>query len=275
MSEHTDIMIVRQLPVIEEHLLAIKHQAEKKTASALSLACTADTVKAVKRARADLNAEYRDLERKRIQVKSEILAPYEAFEAIYRACVTDVYGAADKQLAMKIREVEDELRAQKLREAEAWCDEYLDSKGITWIRFQHSGITTTLTESKKSLMSRCKAWADKIAEDIALIDTQERRAEIIVEYKKDTNVARAIAEVIDRHKKIDAEDQAAESRPDTKVQPSEPEEDFRPPEEIGADALEASSENQYEVSFRVIGTMAQMRSLKEFLKFGGYSYEQL
>jgi len=71
-----NLIIVRQLPVIEDQLLQVKASIESRVGEALSLACTEDTYKAVKKARSELNKEYAELERRRKEVKASILAPY-------------------------------------------------------------------------------------------------------------------------------------------------------------------------------------------------------
>ena len=78
-----ELIIVKQLPVIEEHLLALKAEIEEKTARAMNLVCTEDTVKEIKGVRSDLNKEFAELETQRKFVKEQVMKPYEAFESIY------------------------------------------------------------------------------------------------------------------------------------------------------------------------------------------------
>ena len=69
-----NLIVLRQLPVIEDQLLQVKASIESRVGQVLALACTEDTYKAVKRSRAELNKEYADLERRRKVVKTSILA---------------------------------------------------------------------------------------------------------------------------------------------------------------------------------------------------------
>ena len=80
----TDLIVVKQLPVIVEQLHGIKAAAEEKVQDALSLACTEETVQVVKKRRAELNAIRKDLEARRAIVKKEIMAPYDSFRATDR-----------------------------------------------------------------------------------------------------------------------------------------------------------------------------------------------
>ena len=58
-----DLIAVRQLPIIEEHLKALSVDIEARVKDALSLAVTEDTVKQVKVVRAELNKQFKELEK--------------------------------------------------------------------------------------------------------------------------------------------------------------------------------------------------------------------
>ncbi len=68
-----------------------------------------------------------------------------------------------------------------------------------------------MSDSKKSLKERCAAFVDRITEELALIETQEHKEEILVEYKKSLNVAQAITNVSARHRAIEEERQRREA----------------------------------------------------------------
>ena len=85
------LIVVKQLPVIEEQLQAIKQRFTEEAEAALSLACTEETLQAVRKKRSELSHIFDALETKRKEAKKAILSPYEAFEAVYKECVTDIY----------------------------------------------------------------------------------------------------------------------------------------------------------------------------------------
>ena len=276
MNEQTSLIVVKQLPIIEEHLKTIKQATEKKVADALALVCTEDTLVAVKEARAALNKDFKVLEDTRKMVKNSVLAPYNEFEASYKECVTNVFTSADAKLKARIDEVETELKEAKKAEVAAYFYEYLESKGIDFVTFDNANINVTRTASMKSLKEQAKAFIDRICEDLNLIETQEHKTEILIEYKKSLNVSNAITTVVERYKAIErakeieahikaqkeAEQKAAEQTP---IPTSDP-----------ADApLEAPKEEEtiLSVKFTVRGTRTQLRALKEFLNNGGYDYE--
>lgn len=204
-AEINDLFVVKQLPVIEEQLKTIKVNIEDKVSGVLALECTEGTVKAIKVLRADLTKDFKELEERRKLVKSKILAPYEAFETIYKECVTDIFKSADTELKKRIDDVENNLKYEKRKEIEDYFNEYAKSKNIDFVGFFDTHINVTMSASKKSLMEQAKAFIDKICDDLKLIDTQEHKEEILVEYKATLNVSNAITSVSERHKAIEKE----------------------------------------------------------------------
>ena len=100
------LIVVKQLPVIEDQLRQVKQGIDKRVKAALQLYCTEETRAEVKKVRDDLNKEYQELEEQRKRVRAAILEPYEQFEALYRECAGDAYRNADAVLKGKIDAVE-------------------------------------------------------------------------------------------------------------------------------------------------------------------------
>lgn len=280
MAEYTEnqLIIVKQLPIIEQQLKGIKVQFEKEASEALALECTEENLQTVKKKRADLTKIFNALESKRKEAKKAILAPYEAFEEIYKECVSEIYLPCDRQLADKIHEVEDELKAQKRGDAEEYFNEYCQSKNIDFLEFDRLGINITLTASRKSLHEQIKEFVDKVCDELKLIETQENSAEIFVEYKESLNVAQAITLVVGRHRAIEEEKRRKEELQAVATEKAKAvskveeviEESIMPPKEEAV----TEEEQKYKVTFSVIGTLAEIKALKKFLVEGDYQYEQ-
>lgn len=165
-----DLIVVEQLPIIVQHLRGVKANAEKEVQDALSLACTEETVQIVKKRRAELNSAFKDLEARRKAVKKEVMAPYDTFEAVYKECVTDVFGPADKQLAQRIAEVEDGLKQDKAAKVVAYFSELQRANPeLEWVNFEDIGLSITLSASLKSLKASVKKYMDDVAKDIECI----------------------------------------------------------------------------------------------------------
>ena len=111
-----DLIIVKQLPQIEEHLKELSTEIDKKVENAKSLVCTEENVKTIKQVRADLNKEFKEVEKQRKVVKEQVLAPYMQFEEVYKTYVSNKYKSADMGLKQKVDSIESELKAKKEQE---------------------------------------------------------------------------------------------------------------------------------------------------------------
>lgn len=276
-----EIIVVKQLPVIVEQLAQVKETVLQRVQTATSLVCTDETVKEVKKARAELNSEFKQWEEKRKEVKTAVMTPYEKFEAVYKDCVSDTYKKADAELKAKIEGVEKELKQKKTDEVKEYFNEYLESAGIDFVTFEQANINVTLSATMKSLKEQAKSFIDKISDDLALIDTQEHKAEIMVEYKKTLNVSAAITGVNARFKAIEDEkrriEEAEERRAAEEQHIAEITSALPEPEPEPAPVMppleEQPEEKEYTLRFKVTATKDKLRELKAFLDNGGYKYE--
>lgn len=278
---NNEIIVVKQLPVIEQQLAQIKQQVAERVETVTSLVVTEDTVKAVKKARAELGAEFKSWEEKRKEVKKAVITPYEKFEEVYNDCISNSYKTADKLLKQRIDEVENELKAKKAAEVQSYFEEYLASKGIDFVTYAQAGLNITLSASLKSLKEQAKAFIDRIVSDLALIETfTDLKAEILVEYKKSLNVSDAITGVKARAKAVqeeqarqeaEAEKRAAEAQRVEAIKAAIPEAPAAveaPTEQTAAPA----PEKKFCIRFTVKGTKEQLIALKKFLNEGEYEY---
>lgn len=285
-----ELIIVKQLPQIEEHLKERSEEIEKKVENAKSLICTEENVKTIKEVRAELNKEFKEVETQRKMVKEQILAPYTKFEEIYKTYISDKYKSADIDLKNKIDTVENELKKQKEQEIKEYFEEYKQANNIDFITYEQAKINVTLSASKKSLKEQAKAFIDKIVDDLRLIETQEHKAEILVEYKNDLNVSKAITAVTSRYKAIEEEKKKQEELKQKQLEEAQriADENIRVQTEETKKALdnfnvnktvvlqkpvEEKQEEILTLKFIVRGTRAKLKELKQFLESGGYDYE--
>jgi len=285
-EEPTDLIVVKQLPIIEQRLQEINTEIVEQVSAALDMACTEDTVKEVKKTRARLKSMFTALETQRKGVKNAVMDPYKEFEATYKKYVTDVFNPADEQLAAKIAEVEDGLKAQKAAEIKEYYEELAQSLGIDFLTFEEAGIEITLTASKKSLREKANNILTLISENLRMIGQQEYAAEILVEYKKDPfHVATAMSTVTERHLAIEEErkrrEEAArqeEQRAEVARQVERAADAWSAPAPVAVPEEEPSAaptrEKRYTLQFTVKNVIKErVLALKKFLKDGGYDYE--
>ena len=274
-----DLIEVRQLPVIEEQLRSVSTVIDERVKNATSLVCTEESVKTIKEIRAELNKDYKEFENKRKLVKEQVLKPYNDFESIYKECISDKFKNADIILKGKIDNVENELKAKKEQEIKDYFEEYKTANNIDFITNGQARINVTLSSSMKSLKEQAKQFIDKIVDDLKLIETQEHKTEILVEYKQTLNVSQAITSVTNRFKAIEEE----KKRQEQKVVHIEmngnheiTQKSYEQLENTFNKPLEQPKEDNEEIltlKFAVRGTRTKLRELKQFLESGGYDYE--
>lgn len=274
-----ELIIIKQLPIIEQQLKMLAADIKTKVDAAMSLPCTVDTVKDVKKVRAELNKQYTELEERRKVVKTAIMQPYNEFEQAYKEYVGTHFTNADKALKGKIDNVEDGLKLEKENNVKAYFAELAEVNHIEWLGWERVKPNITLSASEKSLKEAVKATCEKIAEDVSFIEQQENFAELLAEYQKCLNLAQAGQTVKARHDAIiKAQEQAAEAKaakereeeaaakvisfaPPIIDTPPEPPKPLEPAEQI------------FTLSFKVKATKEKLTKLKQFLNDGGYQYE--
>lgn len=298
-----ELIVVKQLPIIVEQLQTISEKIKENTKYALSLEVTEDNYKAIKGIRAELTAAFNALETRRKEIKKQILAPYDELEEQYKLYVTNIYGPAKTTLDERIGNVEGKLKQEKSEKIKDYFVEYTASKNVDFLKFEDMDLNITLSATEKGLKAKVKATVDKVCDDLAMIDTQEHKEEILVEYKKNFNVSQAILTVTNRFKAIEAERALAEERAkraaeqniaaqavDEAVSETEKVEAFSAPvvfapaveevlaEETIPESTTSPSITEYTASFKVRTTnIEHLKTLKktlEKLSEEGLKYEQ-
>jgi hypothetical protein rflaF_12821 len=271
-----DLIEVKQLPVIEEQLRSVSTVIDERVKNATSLVCTEESVKTIKEIRAELNKDYKEFETKRKLVKEQVLKPYNDFENVYKECISDKFRNADLILKGKIDNVENELKAKKEQEVKDYFEEYKTANNIDFITYGQARINVTLSASMKSLKEQAKQFIDKITDDLKLIETQEHKAEILVEYKQTLNVSQAITMVTNRFKAIEEEKKKEEQEKELQkfvVDTAKESDKYSEQIILNSPSVEEKTEEILTLKFTVRGTKTKLRELKQFLENGGYDYE--
>lgn len=277
-----DLIEVKQLPIIEQQLRNVSVEIQEKLEEATSLVCTEETVKTIKEVRADLNKDFKEFETQRKAVKEAVLKPYNEFESIYKECITDKFRNADIVLKDRIEIVENELKARKEQEVKEYFEEYKIANNINFIDYKNANINVTKTASMKSLKEQAKSFIDKIADDLKLIDTQEHKAEILVEYKQTLNVSNAITTVMNRFKAVEEEKLKQEEVINQRLK-----EDQKIIQDnlsqlananiptSNANTAQAIQQKVYTIPFKATGTSVQLKMLRDFMEREGIGYESI
>lgn len=270
-EENKSLITIKQIPVIEAHLDQFSASLKEKIEFANSLVCTEDSISKVKQIRADITKYFNELEKIRKAVKCKVLEPYEAFEKIYKEKIEIPYKESDEKLKSKIDEINNKLKEDIKAEVVEYFNECLASYGIDFVTFDRANIKILLSESISSLKKQAKAFVEKIHNDLQLIDTQEHRDEILIEYKESLNVSDAILKVTNRHKELERVKQDSEQRKLQQERLNETEKAvdniIAPPTEINNKILTAV--------FEVKGTKDQLKRLVCFMKQNKIEYRDI
>ena len=297
MAQDTALQVIelQQLPIIVERLHIVKADIERRTAEATSLICTEETYKSVKDARAQLTKEFKEYEAQRTAIKSKILEPYNAFEQVYRECVTAPFQQADAELKQKIADVTSGIVAQKTEALMDYYGELVEAADIDWLDNLTYRPKVNMSDSVTALKKQAKAFVDGIVSDVTAIDAMESSAEVMVEYRKNLDLPTAIKVVDNRHKALEEQRRMEEER---RVRQAEREAAAEKVRAAAAAAAQTQPEPAQEISvdpempvqpdvepvsqpkpepilmtrFYAKGTKAQLIGLKNYLEKEGIEY---
>lgn len=199
---NTGIELV-QNPIIKQNLVETGKSVTKrlKDLNIDNQVATIDTVKSLKDLRADLNKELAEFETQRKFIKESVLSPYNEFEALYKTEISEKYKSAIDTIKDKIAIVEDKIKLDKKNAVMAYFNELCLSEKIDFLTFENVGLEINISTTEKKYREQCNEYVQRVVDDLALIDTQEFKAEILVEYKSTLNASRAIKAVQDRKEK--------------------------------------------------------------------------
>lgn len=251
----SELIVVKQLPIIEQMLDKMSTEIDNKIDTALQLVADKPDkmLSETKKIRAALNKDLSELETARKNVKTEIMQPYLDFEKIYKEKISDKYKNADKILKNRIDKAENNIKSDRAIKLKQYFEEYCKAENVTDIKFEDMPLKINISGSDKSYREKIKSWIDKIKQDLAVINTskdEQTRVEILIDYKRDFDVNRAI---LDHDKKL---------REIAKLKEAE----TTPIDENDITAPEVTEDNIiYEMSFTVRGTKTQLKELKQYL----------
>lgn len=280
-----ELVVVTQLPIIRQTLEAMSAEIKKETEDALALICTEETVKIVKGVRTNLTKKFAALDAQRIAIKDEVLKPYDELNKVFRELITDPYKTSDILLQGKVNTFENELKSRKEKDCLRYFAELSAAESIDFVSFEQIGLNITLSVTLPALKKQIAEFVARVDSDLQLIDTQEFKSAIMVEYKKSLNCSRAITDVVSRHKALEeekirqAEREAARSSQNERVAqvnaflPPPTQAPVTAPQE--ATAPLQSTGKEFFVTFKAWGTKEVLTGLKGYLVQNKIRYENV
>lgn len=278
-SELVPMLVCTQPPVISENLVDLQARVNSISEMVSKLPMNAESVPQVKKARADLRKYFETLEEQRKAVKAAVMAPYNEAEEKYKALVSMPIHRTDMLCKDFVNAVESSMKRECEDGLREYFDELLAANHVEFLKFEQAGIVVDMASAKqktpKKLREQLAQFVARVASDVDRIAEMDDSEEIMVEYQKTLNVADSIGTVIDRHRRIQAQRDAASAREAIKAAEAaavQKVEAVAPPVEVPREAAQ-ETEKQFRCTFTVTATKPQLKRLKEFLNQEGIRYE--
>lgn len=201
---------IKSLGQIEDNIQDVQEYALKLNDYYSKIVFTEDTLKEAKSEKSEINKFKKKVSDFRKKIVEEYNKPLQKFIDSAKTTETllaDTYTTINNQVNF----YEQELKEQKLEEIKNYFDELKIKENLDFITFEQTNINITLSSSKKSLREQVSTFVTKVLDDINLINTQQYIDEIMIEYKKDLNVSRAITDVNNRHVELERIQQEKEN----------------------------------------------------------------
>ena len=282
MPDNADLvpmLVCTQQPVISENLVDLQERVASIADMVNQLPRVPDSIPQVKKARADLRKYFDSLEEQRKAVKAAVMAPYNEAEAKYKALVSGPIQSADRLCKDFVDGVELEMKQACENGLRDYFDELRAANHVEFLKFEQAGIVVDMASAKqktpKKLREQLVQFVARVASDVDRIAEMDDAEEIMVEYQKSLNVADAIGIVLDRHRRIQAQREAAQVRSTAKAAEAEAVrkvDAVSPPVEVQKEHAPEPA-TQFRCTFTVTATKPQLKRLKEFLNQEGIRYE--
>lgn len=169
--------------------------------------------------------------------------------------LSDTYDLINNQT----KAYEEKQKQEKEEEVRRYFEELCEKESVTFVNYNQAAINVTLSASMKSLKAQAKDFIDKVVQDIKLIETQENKDEIMVEYEVSLNVSEAIMKVNERKERLKQKQEEEKKIPEDNEMLEKIEKALSAPKEI------EEKEEVFEMTFTVQGTKSQLKELKQYL----------
>lgn len=283
------------LPVIEEQLRTLKPGIEKRVADAMKLVCTDENLAEIKALRATMNKEAEALHKQKMAIINEVTKPIDAFNDVYKDCVSGPYKAADDALKQKITDVEKGMKDACESAAMQFFNDLITANHLSWLPYDRSGIKIGMTEARsktqppKKIQTQITQYVESVTADVQTINSMDDSGEIMAEYRQCINLTQAIQTVNTRHERIAAAQRAQEAREAAvaeerqraaAVQATALETSATPvthavPVAVERPAPVIATPATVRCRFEVEGTIDQLKLLKRFLVQNGFTYKDI
>ena len=229
-----------------------------------------NTLKEAKEEKAKINkfkSEVADYRKDIIKQWKEPVDNFEKSAKEVESLLTETYDIINNQVSA----YDNQKKQEKENNLRDYFKELQESTRIDFVTFENANLNITLTATEKALKEQLRVFFDKIKTDLEIIDTMENKLEILAEYKTNLDLKKTIL-IVSERKKREAEElkrqqglakQREEEKQVATAENLSNEDEIIAPKEI---KQEQEEEKKYTMTFKVFGTMEQLKELKEYLK---------
>lgn len=268
------VVEITGLAKIEDNIKEVKEFAIGLNNYYKNIIFTEETMKDATEEKAKVNKFKDKVAEYRKNVTNQVMENIKDYVDISKEVETllaDTYSTINDQ----VNKYNDEKKAKMREEVEEYFNEYRDSKGIDFIEYSNANINITLSASMKKLKEEAQSFIDRIVNDLELINEEDLKTEILVEYKKTLNASASILEVKRRVKAIEDEKIRQQQIAEQKAKQAEVVAKVEENIVVEAPVVEAPKveTKELKMTFTVYGSLDDLKKVKEFLVNGGYKYE--
>lgn len=282
MSENKELVpvwVCSQPAVVDQNLVDLGARLIRITDTLENLPRDRSSIPEVKKLRAEMRKYFESLEDQRKAVKKAVLEPYEQAEAVYKSLVAEPIKCVDKLCKGFVDEVETAVKKECEDGLREYFTELCQMKGIYWLPFERLGIKVDMAmanqKEPRKAKEQIKAFVEGVDQALATISGMEDSTDILEEYTRTLDLAKAIANVNERKKSREVMEQNRakwqETR-DSRAQNAAAIAEQSP--EIGR-VVRTQQEKKLRTTFTVTATMPMLRGLKAFLEGNNYEYQEV
>jgi hypothetical protein len=267
-----EIVKVEQMPKVFSQLEKIGAFIDEQTKDLDKLECTEENKQEVKNRRTEINNALKILEDKRIEIKNQLLEPYNIFNSKYEEECKVKLEEASELLKEKIDFIENGQRKVKEDELRVFFEQYQKDYHLEdLVKFEDAKLNITITASMKSLKDTIVDFLTTIRNDIEIISNEEDSDELLLEYKNNGfDYQRAKLNLIERKKQLEALKQKQEIVEKIETEEAKVEEkaiEITAPKEI------IEEDEELEVTFTLKGSKNKILQVKKLIEELGIEYE--
>ena len=264
-----------QLPVISENLNQVSENLKNLVAGAVALPKNDESLKQVKKLRAELSKEFAQMEEQRKAVKRQVMAPYESAEKKYKEFISDPYKAADSQLRGWVDEYQNGMKNACREYLMDYFNELCAANGIDFLPFESCSVVVDMAMARqkepRAAMEKIEAHVKSVRADLDTILKMYNAADVMAEYIAKPNLAHAVYVAQHRTKLISEMNSCiSEQRERNQQQRNNVAELLE-----AAPELAPEPEETYTVCFRATGTLPALKAMKAHGQAVGVVFEEL